>query len=641
MPFCKTVILSLFFFGSMLSDLFSQNQNNQWRFGQNSAVDFNTMPPENPPGCALQTPEGSASVADRLTDALLFYTDGVTVWNADNQPMPNGTGLLGGTPALLSSTTAAVIIPKPFTPGIFYIVTIDEQSSNNGVRYSVVDMSLQGGLGDIVPGQKNIFLFSTTSEKLQVVPTADGCGYWLLTHDNPGATFVAFKLTQNGFQTTPVLSNVGGTHGNGAGHMKVNRQLNKLAMGNFFDASVELYDFNNATGIISNPVIWNFSDPSSLVYGIEFSPDGTKLYASNLKRIVQYDVGQATAALIEATAFDVSLGISAYEPATLQLGPDNKIYIAAGTLDAIHFPNKAGADSEFQRNIVSNVATGYGLPQWIYNLDESSAANEIVFQQTCLNDTTQLSLLQNPAGVLSISWNFGDPVSGASNTSSLVSPTHVYAQAGSYTVQAILNFTCLTDTITQTVDIVNCTTGITGIKIDGDTCSTDGIAFQVVGISNSPYFFWDFDDPGSGTQDTVTITGTSPAPFPTHTFTNPGVYDVCASFKEPGLPVSTICRTISVGLCNCYVYVPNAFTPNSDGVNDHFKPVVNCTVTNYEFSVFNRWGQLVFNASDPVTSWDGKSDALDCPSDVYVYLLTYQLADGIAKTAYGDVTLLR
>ena len=172
--------------------------------------------------------------------------------------MPNGNGLLGGSAALLSSTTAAVIIPKPGSNNLYYIVTIDEQFSPNGVQYSIVDMNLNGGLGDIVNNQKNIFLFQTSSEKLEVVPAANGQDVWLITHDNPGNTFYSFLLTSTGFQTTPVVSTIGGTHGNGSGHLKINRQFNKLARGNFFDSSVELFDFNNANGVVSNPIIWNF-----------------------------------------------------------------------------------------------------------------------------------------------------------------------------------------------------------------------------------------------------------------------------------------------------------------------------------------------------------------------------------------------
>jgi hypothetical protein len=89
---------------------YAQKQNNQWRFGNSGAIDFNTAPPSFIAGAALSTGEGSASIADRTTGALLFYTDGLTVWNRQDQVMPIGTGLLGG--ITLSSTSAAVIIPK-------------------------------------------------------------------------------------------------------------------------------------------------------------------------------------------------------------------------------------------------------------------------------------------------------------------------------------------------------------------------------------------------------------------------------------------------------------------------------------------------------------------------------------------------
>jgi hypothetical protein len=117
----------IFFFCTLFSiEAFAQKQNNQWRFGTAGAIDFNTVPPSFVTGCLISTGEGSASVADRITGALLFYTDGVTVWNANNQVMPNGTGLLGGTAALLSSTTAAVIVPKPGSNSLFYIIPVQD-----------------------------------------------------------------------------------------------------------------------------------------------------------------------------------------------------------------------------------------------------------------------------------------------------------------------------------------------------------------------------------------------------------------------------------------------------------------------------------------------------------------------------------
>ncbi len=92
-------------------------------------------------------------------------------------------------------------------------------------------------------------------------------------------------------------------------------------------------------------------------------------------------------------------------------------------------------------------------------------------------------------------------------------------------------------------------TQINGIKIIGDPCTDITLAIQVTGTSSSPYFFWNFGDATSGTNDTVTITGISPSPNPVHTFSAPGIYQVCASFQEPGQQPDSVCRTFSILLC--------------------------------------------------------------------------------------------
>ena len=235
----------------------AQNQNNFWVYGSQAGINFNTNPPSYQGGFAIQASEGAASVANPISGELLFYTDGVTVWDANNNPMPNGSGLLGGDPMMLSSTTAAVICEKPGSSNQYFIITVDEQASNNGLRYSVVDMTLNGGLGNVVTGQKNIPIFSTNAEKACIVPNAAGNGYWLLSHDLPGETFYAFAITSAGINTTPVTTTIGGTQGNGAGFLKVSPQFDRVAIANLFFQDAEVYDFDNSTGTFSNPIILN------------------------------------------------------------------------------------------------------------------------------------------------------------------------------------------------------------------------------------------------------------------------------------------------------------------------------------------------------------------------------------------------
>ena len=195
----RKALLTRLFTGIILvlasGNLFGQKQNNQWRYGGAGAIDFNTVPPSFVTGCVIATGEGSASIADRTTGALLFYTDGVTVWNANNQVMLNGTGLQGGSPGVLSSTTAAVIIPKPSSCNLYYIITVDEGSSGTtatGINYSLVDMTLDAGLGGIVLTQKNVPLVATTSEKLEIVPAANGNDFWF-SGDYPCNCIFIFK----------------------------------------------------------------------------------------------------------------------------------------------------------------------------------------------------------------------------------------------------------------------------------------------------------------------------------------------------------------------------------------------------------------------------------------------------------------
>lgn len=596
--------LFLFIILVLSSNSFAQKQNSQWRFGRFGAIDFNTVPPSFVNGCVIAATEGSASVADRVTGALLFYTDGVTVWNANNQVMPNGKGLLGGDPILLSSTTAAVIVPKPGSNSLYYIVTIDEQSSNNGLRYSVVDITLNGGLGDVVAGQKNIFLLNSNSEKLEVVPTADGESYWLLTHDSPGESFYSFKISSTGIQNTPVISTVGSTQGNGAGHMKINRQYNKMAVGVTSSSKMELFDFDNKTGVVSNPISWNYNLLSPLIYGIEFSPDGKVLYISDLYTILQYDLTKPTPLAIQNSVYQVATGNNA----SLQLGIDDKIYVNAASINAINCPNKLGASCGYQTNVVANQTGGggYGLPKWVYYPNETATliSNRIAYSDSCFGNTTQFSI-QNTAGISSITWNFGDPNSGANNTSMGFTANHTFSQVGNYNVRAILTNACGTDTLfLVALPIIDCKppTSITGIKLVGDTCyAKESLVFSIQGTSFSPYLFWNFGDPDSGTNDTITLTG-NPTLTPTHAFSNPGKYKVCLTFQEPNLTVNTICRTVHIGQC-CKGIIAS---------ND------SCLQNNIPFSILTgeTITSVIWNFGDP-TSGVNNSSTLLTPKHVF------------------------
>jgi hypothetical protein len=177
---------------------------NNWYFGNQAAISFNTSPPTVLYNSQMSTIEGSSSISNGAGQ-LLFYTNGVVVYNSNHQVMANGTGLLGHR----SATNAALIIKKPGNDPLYYIFTSDaaENSYNNGYRYSIVDMSLNGGLGEVVT--KNVLLYAKCSEKLTAVKHGNGVDVWIVTKDYLGNAYRVYLLTCGGLVSNPVLSNAG------------------------------------------------------------------------------------------------------------------------------------------------------------------------------------------------------------------------------------------------------------------------------------------------------------------------------------------------------------------------------------------------------------------------------------------------
>jgi gliding motility-associated-like protein len=97
--------------------------------------------------------------------------------------------------------------------------------------------------------------------------------------------------------------------------------------------------------------------------------------------------------------------------------------------------------------------------------------------------------------------------------------------------------------------------------------------------------------------------------------------------------------------CDCSLYIPNAFTPNGDDLDELFGPVSNCSIKAYEFVVFNRWGMEVFTTTDPTLFWDGKTNNKLNPVGVYSYLLKFNFEKKGDKAPYvvkyGEVRLIR
>ena len=99
--------------------------------------------------------------------------------------------------------------------------------------------------------------------------------------------------------------------------------------------------------------------------------------------------------------------------------------------------------------------------------------------------------------------------------------------------------------------------------------------------------------------------------------------------------------TISLNEPNCNLFVPNSFTPNKDGINDYFKPLTECEVLDYEFNIFNRWGDLVFQTSNMEESWNGQNGGREVTPGMYTYKLSYSFYEGQEEEKRGTLYLVR
>ena len=178
----------------------AQLEKNFWHFGKHAGLDFTTTPPT-AIASELDVQEGTASISDDQGQ-LLFYTDGDTVWNRNNTPMPNGHGLKGG----LSSTQSSLIVPLPNSLTHYYIFTTGDHGSMQGFKYTIVDMTLDGGLGDIVDGTKNTAIVEEVSEKIAAVLHANCRDYWVITRKRNSNDNLAYLLTPAGLDLNPVIS---------------------------------------------------------------------------------------------------------------------------------------------------------------------------------------------------------------------------------------------------------------------------------------------------------------------------------------------------------------------------------------------------------------------------------------------------
>lgn len=392
--------------------LFAQKQNNIWIFGNGKGIDFNSGTPGIITSATI-TNEGCAAVSNS-DGKLLFYSNGLDVWDNTHNLMPNGAGLTGS----LSATMGVAITRLSSDTNLYFLFILDAYSSpkTGKLRYSLIDMRLNGGKGDVDPSVKNVTLpDSFMSEKMIVAPACGGV--WVITHHSDSALFFAYKIT--GTMIPPAVksytSGINAENSYYAGQMKLSPDSKYIALGNYAApsslprpvAKLEVFRFDINTGKVGISYV---IDSSDVFYSVEFSPDGSKLYANNFAgSMYQYNLS-----LLPSTSavYASKYTLSGTQYFSSMLAPDNKIYtIRSGMsrISRINDPNKTGAVCSVELDVASLSAVSGGFLSFHNNtarpLKESSVTTQRKDVFICGGEPV---VYKGPDGGEAYLWNDGD-----------------------------------------------------------------------------------------------------------------------------------------------------------------------------------------------------------------------------------------
>lgn len=476
------------------SQAMAQHQFSNWYFGERASFTFLT----NPVSVLYQgIPDllyDSSCVSDSA-GTLQFIASGYNIWDRNMQLMPGGDL---ASPTMVGYEVMAV--PQPGHPGRYYVFVPRNWFRNSNpstppplerpnLTYFIVDMRQRGGLGTVVardsvlalpitPNVKTMFGGSANiggyvQSEIAAVRHANGRDQWLIVK-NDQQQYLSFLLDQHGVHAQPVVTpNPLGRvfRGSGRALLKASTDGRTLASSHFIllfprDASgitrrlyyTEVARFDARSGRVASsyviPDSASFRASSGNVFGVgglEFSPDGTRLYCDTLRgrEIWQYDLAAGSPAAVAASRTTVAAGASLANQGggagNLQLGPDGRIYQVgsrARWLSRFETPNAKGLNSAFQDSVLEFIDRTYaynGLPKAPNDLGMNSVSatgpGSISVGAQCAGEPVQFTSSQSPfvSGAV-YSWNFGDLASGTLNTGTGQAPAHIYQQSGAYTV---------------------------------------------------------------------------------------------------------------------------------------------------------------------------------------------------------------
>ncbi|MBK7406982.1 MAG: gliding motility-associated C-terminal domain-containing protein [Saprospirales bacterium] len=218
------------------------------------------------------------------------------------------------------------------------------------------------------------------------------------------------------------------------------------------------------------------------------------------------------------------------------------------------------------------------------------------------------------------------PVLDLGNSAFFCDPTMLPLDSGTYFVEDTSNLQCwiLRDTVSFNI----LPPPFVSIGVDTTGFCELGVATLVAAAVGAESLFWST----GATTSTISVSTSG-------TYTVQGE-NMCGTTIQT---LNLVLPNCTGEPADCHLEFPNAFSPDNDGSNDHFSPLSNCKVyEEYYLRIYSRWGQLVFESTNPTQGWDGQYNNKPMASDLYAWVLEYRFPnDAEVKLEKGEITLLR
>ena len=407
---------------------------------------------------------GAATITDQFTGNLLFYTDGIDIYDVSHTLLPNGAGLAG----VSSINVPVVTCPVTDNPGQYYLFTNSGAGGVNEIRQTIVDANLIGNgtaqfpYGDVtVRDQPLTTPLTNPAEGMLIIPSGDGELFWLISQNRASLEIRVTQIDAGGpGVTTNYDFTDGTTPGFEAAHFAYNADSAKLVMApERANRNVWLMDFDQTTGILSMDTTLVGSgfndDQGESIYDLEWSGDGSKLYLSRFGssgttgQLYQIDFNDSTRAVnpILPTPIFRSFG--------LKRAPDDRIYHlyqetngSSFNLGRINRPDSLIDSVDYQAIVFPEDFNARQFPEFTPGYNFTFDTLNFFWIDSCETNVTKFFPIVEPVPN-NLIWDFGD-----GSMSNAWIPNYEYMGAGGFMVSLTAEVNGITQTITQPVEIL-------------------------------------------------------------------------------------------------------------------------------------------------------------------------------------------